>query len=108
MFTLDHCGSDEEDGFERQRLLRRCLPDAAPSDSTAPEALMVLSMVLSLALRTPASATGNAGGSEGLSSRLPLTSSSCLVSGADPIIHSSCEGELGVALESLQGKGDLT
>ena len=24
-----------------------------------------------------------------------------------PIIHSSCEGELGVALESLQGKGDL-
>ena len=25
-----------------------------------------------------------------------------------PIIHSSCEGELGVALESLQGKGDLT
>ena len=24
-----------------------------------------------------------------------------------PIFHSSCEGELGVALESLQGKGDL-
>ena len=24
-----------------------------------------------------------------------------------PIIHLSCEGELGVALESLQGKGDL-
>ena len=24
-----------------------------------------------------------------------------------PIFHSSCEGELGVALESLQSKGDL-
>ena len=83
MFTLDHCGSDEEDGCERQRLLRRCPPDAAPSDPTAPEALMVLSMVLSLALRTPASFTGNAGVSEGLSSRLPLTSSGCLVSGAE-------------------------
>ena len=34
--------------------------------------------------------------------RLPLV----LVQGS-PIIHSSCERELGVALESLQGKGDL-
>ena len=25
----------------------------------------------------------------------------------NPVFHSSCEGELGVALESLQGKGDL-
>ena len=41
------------------------------------------SMVLSLALRTPPSVTGNAVGSEGLSSRLPLTNSGCLVSGAE-------------------------
>ena len=34
--------------------------------------------------------------------RLPL-----VLGQGSPIIHSSCEGELGVALESLQGKGDL-
>ena len=34
--------------------------------------------------------------------RLPLA----LAQGS-PIIHSICEGELGVALESLQGKRDL-
>ena len=34
--------------------------------------------------------------------RLPL-----VLGRGSPIIHSSCEGELGVALESLQGKGDL-
>ena len=34
--------------------------------------------------------------------RLPL-----VLAQGSPIIHSSCEGELGVALESLQGKGDL-
>ena len=34
--------------------------------------------------------------------RLPL-----VLGQRSPIIHSSCEGELGVALESLQGKGDL-
>ena len=34
--------------------------------------------------------------------RLPL-----VLGQGSPIIHSCCEGELGVALESLQGKGDL-
>ena len=34
--------------------------------------------------------------------RLPL-----VLGQGSPIIHSSCEGELGVALESRQGKGDL-
>ena len=34
--------------------------------------------------------------------RLPL-----VLGQGSPIIHSSCERELGVALESLQGKGDL-
>ena len=34
--------------------------------------------------------------------RLPL-----VLGQGSPIILSSCEGELGVALESLQGKGDL-
>ena len=34
--------------------------------------------------------------------RLPL-----VLGQGSPIIHSSCEGELGVALESLQGKRDL-
>ena len=34
--------------------------------------------------------------------RLPL-----VLGQGSPIIHLSCEGELGVALESLQGKGDL-
>ena len=34
--------------------------------------------------------------------RLPL-----VLGQGSPISHSSCEGELGVALESLQGKGDL-
>ena len=34
--------------------------------------------------------------------RLPL-----VLGWGSPIIHSSCEGELGVVLESLQGKGDL-
>ena len=34
--------------------------------------------------------------------RLPL-----VLGQGSPIIHSSCEGELGVALESLQDKGDL-
>ena len=35
--------------------------------------------------------------------RLPL-----VLAQGSPIIHSSCEGELGVALESLQGRRDLT
>ena len=34
--------------------------------------------------------------------RLPL-----VLAQGSPIIHSICEGELGVALESLQGKRDL-
>ena len=34
--------------------------------------------------------------------RLPL-----VLGQGSPIIHSSCERELGVALKSLQGKGDL-
>ena len=34
--------------------------------------------------------------------RLPL-----VLGQGSPIIHSSCKRELGVALESLQGKGDL-
>ena len=34
--------------------------------------------------------------------RLPL-----VLGQGSPIIQSSCKGELGVALESLQGKGDL-
>ena len=34
--------------------------------------------------------------------RLPL-----VLGQGSPIIHSICEGELGVALESLQDKGDL-
>ena len=34
--------------------------------------------------------------------RLPL-----VLGQGSPIIHSSCEGQLGVALASLQGKGDL-
>ena len=35
--------------------------------------------------------------------RLPL-----VLALGSPIFHSSCEGKLGVALESLQGQGDLT
>ena len=34
--------------------------------------------------------------------RLPL-----VLAQGSPIFHSSCDGELGVALESLQGKRDL-